>query len=32
MAKNISRKSFTKGTVMLLFQPAEEDGNGAARI
>jgi amidohydrolase len=32
MAKTFHENPLAKGTVMLLFQPAEEDGNGAKRI
>jgi amidohydrolase len=32
MAKKIFKNPLEKGTVMLLFQPAEEDGNGAKRV
>ena len=32
MAKKIFENPLEKGTVMLLFQPAEEDGNGAKRV
>jgi amidohydrolase len=32
MAKTFHENPLAKGTVMLLFQPAEEDGNGAKRV
>lgn len=32
MAKTLHENPLKKGTVMLLFQPAEEDGNGAKRV
>ncbi|WP_445721682.1 amidohydrolase [Flavobacterium sp.] len=32
MAKTLHENPLEKGTVMLLFQPAEEDGNGAKRV
>lgn len=32
MAKTLYEKPLEKGTVMLLFQPAEEDGNGAKSV
>lgn len=32
MAKTFHENPLEKGTVMLLFQPAEEDGNGAKRV
>lgn len=32
MAKTLHKNPLEKGTVMLLFQPAEEDGNGAKRV
>lgn len=32
MAKKLYENPLEKGTVMLLFQPAEEDGNGAKRV
>jgi len=32
LAKNLHENPLEKGTVMLLFQPAEEDGNGAKRV
>lgn len=32
MAKTLHENPINKGTVMLLFQPAEEDGNGAKRV
>lgn len=32
LAKTLHENSIEKGTVMLLFQPAEEDGNGAKRV
>jgi amidohydrolase len=32
MAKVLHENPLKKGTVMLLFQPAEEDGNGAKRV
>jgi len=32
MAKILYKNPIKKGTVMLLFQPAEEDGNGAKRV
>jgi amidohydrolase len=32
MAKRLHKNPLAKGTVMLLFQPAEEDGNGAKRV
>lgn len=32
MAKILHKNPIKKGTVMLLFQPAEEDGNGAKRV
>ena len=32
MSKKLHENPLEKGTVMLLFQPAEEDGNGAKRV
>ena len=32
MAKTLHENPLKKGTVMFLFQPAEEDGNGAKRV
>jgi amidohydrolase len=32
MAKSLYENPLEKGTVILLFQPAEEDGNGAKRV
>ena len=32
MAKSLYENPLEKGTVLLLFQPAEEDGNGAKRV
>jgi amidohydrolase len=32
MAKTFHENPLAKGTIMLLFQPAEEDGNGAKRV
>ena len=32
MAKTLDENPLEKGTVMLLFQPAEEDGNGASSV
>tara|TARA_R110000823_G_scaffold271935_3_gene391305 strand:- start:1553 stop:2683 length:1131 start_codon:yes stop_codon:yes gene_type:complete len=32
LAKRLHKNPLKKGTVMLLFQPAEEDGNGAKRV
>lgn len=32
LAKTLHENPLEKGTVMLLFQPAEEDGNGAKRV
>ncbi|CAM3495831.1 amidohydrolase [Flavobacterium gelidilacus] len=32
MVKTLHENPLEKGTVMLLFQPAEEDGNGAKRV
>jgi amidohydrolase len=32
LAKNLHENPLEKGTVMLLFQPSEEDGNGAKRV
>ncbi|MFC4740405.1 amidohydrolase [Flavobacterium ponti] len=32
LAKTLHKNPLEKGTVMLLFQPAEEDGNGAKRV
>ncbi|WP_208022750.1 amidohydrolase [Flavobacterium jejuense] len=32
LAKKLHEKPIEKGTVLLLFQPSEEDGNGAKRV